>query len=134
MNKSINIEYLELGETFQDFPVAVLDEERVIINIEELTQHLLTTYNGYWAKTISGLDKTKTNGYSLLGTFVKNLVSLPLNVPLVLCGIGGSRKNQIKRYSLLYFDGEKLVVVMNDYRERDYAIRCWDLVDTIKNR
>ena len=30
----------------------------------------VTRYNGGWAKTVTGLDKSRTNGYSILGDFL----------------------------------------------------------------
>ena len=77
-------------------------ENRILVNIKEICKEISSSgfYNGGWTKIVQGLDKTKTNGYSLEGEFVKNMVWIDENTPIVFCDIGGSRKNQIKFFYL----------------------------------
>ena len=55
-------------------------------------------YNGGWTKTVTGLDKQITNGYSILGEFKPQKKDWYCEGGLYLDkGIGGSRKNQIRK-------------------------------------
>lgn len=88
-------------------------------------------YNGGWTKTITGLDKTKNNGYSLKGEFVtvhKGLNQLPDGLYLDN-GKDGSRKNQTNNYTLFYIKGDEIEIIKKiEDGGRDWALRLWDSI------
>lgn len=87
--------------------------------------------NGGWVKNVVGLDKTKTNGYSLLGDFLNQGLQW-LSPGLYLdCSIGGSRKNHQYWYTLFTLDSDgqvSKVAELNRYT-RDWAVRLWPSVE-----
>lgn len=91
-----------------------------------------TRYNGGWIKSVTGLDKSKVNGYSILGEFMrKDAVDNYVVGGLYLdCGIGGSRKNQNKEYTLftVLADGScEIVAEAGD--SRDWAVELWPAIE-----
>lgn len=63
-------------------------------------------YMSGWLKTVDGLDKTRNNGYSIVGDFVKaGDFKQNYNPGLYLdCSKEGSRKNQKWNYHLFRVD------------------------------
>ena len=59
-----------------------------------------TRYNGGWIKSVERLDKSKTNGYSLVGEFLKSGLQWMGPGFYLDCSKGGSRK--IRRMSIQY--------------------------------
>lgn len=104
-----------------------------VINLEESLMGF-DRYNGGWIKTITGLDKDYTNGYSLNGEFVggsnvKN-VDLQENVLYLDCSISGSRKNQVKNYHLFKMvDGEIDIIQTIEDGQNDWAVQLWDKIE-----
>jgi len=99
----------------------------------------ITRYNGGWTKVITGIDKTKTNGYSLLGDFVNTGVANKKSywkkgTVFIDCDIGGSRKHQRKKYRLFYLnkDGEMELVATDN--TPDYAVNFWDKIEELFDR
>jgi hypothetical protein len=101
-------------------------------------------YNGGWTKEITCLDKEKTNGYSLLGEFTQKGTQCYEGGKLYLdCGIGGSRKNNKKIYSLFTItkqgdtcDVEVIKVIgkadgSENYEGNasDWAIKFWTAIE-----
>ena len=95
-------------------------------------------YNGGWFKTVTGIDKSKTNGYSIQGEFFgfggdmkKNPAGsemLKIGSLILECSIEGSRKNQSREY--------KLVKILNDSFEllieeegSDWATDLWEIIE-----
>lgn len=98
-----------------------------------------TRYNGGWTKTVTGLDKTKGNGFSILGEFLRGGVQ-PLQPGLYLdCGIGGSRKNQEHHYHLVELTPTGEVIILQSVdglsgytRNKeggDWAVRLWPAIE-----
>lgn len=92
-------------------------------------------YNGGWAKKITGIDRTKSNGYSLIGDFVDNGKSGTYRVTegcLYLdCDLQGSRKNLEKQFSLFFVSDEKIMLLAS-VKENDtktWAIDLWPAID-----
>lgn len=87
-------------------------------------------YNGGWVKYIIGLDKSKTNGYSLLGRFLNTGLQW-LDPGLYLdCSVAGSRNHPEKRYTLfqLLETGEiKVLERQGDFK--DWAVRLWPAIE-----
>lgn len=96
-----------------------------------------TRYNGGWAKKIIGLNKTKTNGFSLLGSFVDNGKSgdyiIESGKLYLDCGIGGSRKNQEKQYKLFTIHNDELIILAEatSYRgtNHTWATELWPEIE-----
>lgn len=91
-----------------------------------------TRYNGGWLKKVTGLDKSKTNGYSILGEFVKGgdyKMDYPTGIYLD-CSKGGSRKNQEFNYHLFKVDkdGFHLLQTMED-GGRNWACEFWEKIE-----
>ena len=57
-------------------------------------------YNGGWVKRITGIDKSLTSGYSLLGDFKKGGKTWNTPGAYIDCSIDGSRKRQERRFTL----------------------------------
>jgi hypothetical protein len=114
--------------------------EQILINLKDALakaeggfENPMHRYNGGWCKTITGLDKSKDNGYSLKGGFIRkeNCIAHQ-DVGLYLdCDIGGSRKNQRKYYTLFSLkpDGAVDVLEYFDSNKPDWAIHLWPFVE-----
>ena len=92
-------------------------------------------YNGGWIKTVIGVNKKATNGYSITGDFVQKQGTFPYKDGLYLCcSIEGSRKNRENNYILFSFDGEKVEVIkeIEDGR-RDWAVLLWEHIENFYN-
>lgn len=91
----------------------------------------VTRYNGGWAKTVTGLDKSKTNGYSILGAYVD--IDAPQywkNGALILdCDIDGSRKHPKKTYRLFQYQDGKLSLLTYVSDTKDWAVRLWPTIE-----
>jgi len=94
-----------------------------------------TRYNGGWIKTIEQIDKSKTNGYSLVGEFLKSGLQWMSPGVYLDCSKGGSRKNQTSIYTVLALREDGSVVAYNDDtiveegRGGDWAVRLWPVVE-----
>lgn len=107
----------------------LLDPEKVA---QEAAGEKFSRYNGGWVKNVNRLDKSKTNGFSLVGEFFKSgLTWMPPGV-YVDCSIDGSRKYPERHYTLfrLHPDGrvEKLDYIKD---ERDWAVRFWPKIEEV---
>ena len=106
----------------------------VIKNFREETKDIETVsrYNGGWLKTVTGLDKSKNNGYSIQGAFVKAGDYKENYQPgLYLdCSKNGSRKNQIWNYHLFKLDedGFHLLQTVED-GGRTWAVEFWEKIE-----
>ena len=91
----------------------------------------VTRYNGGWAKTVKGLDKSKTNGYSILGDFVD--IDAPQywkeGTIILDCDIYGSRKHPEKTYRLFQYQDGKLHLLTFVGDTKDWAVRMWPLIE-----
>lgn len=89
-------------------------------------------YNGGWTKIVTGLDKSVTNGYSILGDFTtsgkKDWYST--NALYLDCGIGGSRKNQERNYTLFRVNekGEPIIIAKSD--GKNWATELWEAIES----
>lgn len=101
-----------------------------MINIlEEIS---VSRYNGGWTKTVTGLDKTKNNGYSILGEFTtihKGMNQLQDGLYLDN-NKDGSRKNQTSNYTLFSVKGDSLAIVKKvEDGGRDWALHLWEEIE-----
>lgn len=106
----------------------------MIFNYAEETKNIETVsrYNGGWLKTVTGLDKSVTNGFSILGKFVDAGDFLEDYKPgLYLdCSKDGSRKHQEWNYHLFRVDerGFTLIKVLED-AGRHFAVEFWEPIE-----
>lgn len=115
---------------------------QILVNLKEaLTnstspngwESYMDRYNGGWTKTVTALDKSKDNGYSLIGNFVQRTDSIAHQSPgLYLdCDIGGSRKNQIKFYTLFVLNVDGSTDLLKTFKHTpDWAVKCWPEIET----
>lgn len=90
-------------------------------------------YNGGWMKTVTGLDKSVKNGYSLIGEFVdagrtKNDYEAGLYIN---CNIDGSRKNQHKIVQLIKLSEDGEITLLKEIKDggRTWAVEFWELIE-----
>jgi len=88
----------------------------------------ISRYNGGWSKKITGLDKSKNNGYSILGDFI----SINQGLNNLSDGIyldndkSGSRKNHTQNYSLFsILNGEIDLISFIPDGKNDWALHLW---------
>lgn len=88
-------------------------------------------YNGGWAKLVTGLDKTKTNGYSIIGSFIQGDEPRYWKEGEIVidCNIGGSRKHQQKSYTVLKYIAGELVSIGTAGDSKSWAIKLWDALE-----
>lgn len=107
----------------------------VVLNFFKEMQEVETfsRYNGGWLKQVTGLDKSKTSGYSLLGDFVKaGDYSMNYEVGLYLdCSKTGSRKNQEFNYHLLKITEDGSIQILQTLVDvgRNYAVDLWETIE-----
>lgn len=92
-------------------------------------------YNGGWTKSVIGLNKEVTNGFSILGDFMPKDKKewYHVNRLYLDCGIGGSRKNQTKYYSLFMVLADGSYDVIAESKGNDWATDLWDAIDNNLN-
>lgn len=106
----------------------------VLLNFKKETSHIPTVsrYNGGWLKTVTGLDKTVTNGFSIEGQFVKaGDFKMDYKPGLYVdCSKKGSRKNQKWNYHLFQVneDGFHLLQTVEDGRGA-WACELWEMIE-----
>ncbi len=88
-----------------------------------------TRYNGGWAKVVLGLDKSRTNGYSLVGEFVKGAIWVKPGALVLDCSIGGSRRRPNKGYALLQVQPDGTGKVLETAEGRTWAVDLWPAIE-----
>jgi len=92
-------------------------------------------YNGGWVKRVEKLDKSKTNGYSLVGEFCKDVAQWMQPGVYLDCSKAGSRKNVRYIYTVFLLRHDGTAVAYNDSavsvegRGGDWAVRLWPVVE-----
>ena len=91
----------------------------------------ISRYNGGWAKLVKGLDKSRTNGYSILGDFVD--IDAPQywkdGTIILDCDIHGSRKHPEKTYRLFQYQDGKLHLLTYVGDTKDWAVKLWPVIE-----
>lgn len=88
--------------------------------------------NGGWTKTVTGLNKSVTNGYSIEGSFTdKDRKSWFTEGKLYLDkGIGGSRKNTKAEYNLFTMNANgEVEIIATAGDTRSWATDLWDDIE-----
>ena len=89
-----------------------------------------TRYNGGWVKSVTKLDKRQTNGYSLVGDFLKEGLQWLSPGVYLDCSIGGSRKHPAKTYTVFLLKPDGSVEKLGSVEQcRDWAVRLWDIIE-----
>ena len=88
-------------------------------------------YNGGWCRKVTGIDKTKKQGYSILGPFILDWKYLAVQDPgvYVVCDVGGSRKHPSYDYILFTWDGQNLNIVKTlEDAKGEWAVQLWPYI------
>lgn len=109
------------------------EKGQVLIDLEdEILKKIdnTTRYNGGWVKSVTGLDQTKTNGYSIIGEFLKSGVQW-LSPGLYLdCSKGGSRKHQDVYHSLVKLNTDGTIeLLQQEINNLSWAVALWDKIE-----
>lgn len=90
-------------------------------------------YNGGWTKSVTGLDKSQSSGYSIQGAFMRKDAFDIYEIGGVYldCNISGSRKNQHHTYTLFRVlsaeEGE--VLATDNTNTRNWAVNLWPAIE-----
>jgi len=120
-------EELERRESVNDKVLIILRDEFNAVAETEIDR-----YNGGWTKKIVGLDKTKTNGYSLVGNFVNKTTKKEYYSKGTLfldCDIQGSRRHPERIYQLFYLNEDGKMEFLGQEKGADYAVNFWDRIE-----
>lgn len=131
-----NIPLPELKEVSELIRLAIIrrepksqqKNEKVLFNPHEHFER----YNGGWTKRVIGLDKSKTNGYSILGDFMPSFDKMEYYIIGALyldCDIAGSRKNQVRNYTLFTLNQNAEMNIISTAKGRNWAIDLWEEID-----
>lgn len=88
-------------------------------------------YNGGWTKIVKGLDKKTTDGFSIVGGFTTTGKKDWYKVGQLYldCGIGGSRKNQTKYYTLFVIDPKGKPQTIAETKGKNWAVDLWPYIE-----
>lgn len=114
--------------------------EAVNVELEKLhpngpafREYTIKRYNGGWMKTVEGIDKTVTSGYSIKGNFVNDAdIRAYQKAGLYLdCDKGGSRKHQSMNYRLFELKEDGEIKIIKEVQEggRDWALDFWEDIE-----
>lgn len=86
---------------------------------------------GGWLKTVEGLDKTVTNGYSIEGNFIK-AGSYSEEIPNGLyldCNKEGKKSKPKSDYRLIKVDNGSLILIDTVFNgKKNWAVDLWDSI------
>lgn len=119
-NEKGQILIIDLFETLNAAPALVGKNGKEVKNP--------TRYNGGWVKTVTGMDKTKTNGYSIEGSFVNGPHWVMPGSIFIDCSIGGSRKNQSHHYHLFRVNDDGTATILAYAKSKTWAIEFWPAI------
>ncbi|WP_233258315.1 hypothetical protein [[Phormidium] sp. ETS-05] len=89
---------------------------------------------GNWCKLVQGIDKTQTDGYSIIGDFVSQIAQTAYQQPglYLHCQKKGSNKAQQKRIYTLFAlqpNGEIEVITESKNASKDWAVELWPEIE-----
>lgn len=105
-------------------------QDRVTINLMDefrKTSGQPLTGTG-WAKLITGIDKTQTNGFSLKGDFIKASQTTAEREPGVYLDCNMEMGRKVYRLFYLWPDGRMQFVFMTPH-EDEWAKKCWPAIE-----
>lgn len=94
---------------------------------------------GNWCKLIESIDKTKTDGYSLEGSFVPQINQLACQIPglYLFCEKKKQKRDATERlYTLFVLEVDGTVEVLNEFKtaSKDWAIQLWPEIEAYFSR
>ncbi|MEL0588301.1 MAG: hypothetical protein U1V55_20970 [Planktothrix rubescens PR222] len=115
--------------------------QAILINLREAFFHapgfwqsrfLIKT--GNWCKSVDGLDKSRTDGYSILGGFVNQCDQLSTQQPglYLFCEKKKQKQNVTERlYTLFILEPDGSVEVLNELKtaSKDWGVQLWPEID-----
>ncbi|MGF1493841.1 MAG: hypothetical protein ACFBSC_15580 [Microcoleaceae cyanobacterium] len=102
-------------------------------------QSYLPQKPGNWCKWVEGVDKTRTDGYSILGNFVNQIDQLIYQVPglYLYCEKKKQKRDISERlYTLFHLEPDGSVQVLHELKtgSKDWAVQLWPTIDAYFNR
>ena len=93
-------------------------------------------YNGGWVKEVTGVDKSKSNGYAFEGRFVNPISGLSEcgDGLYIVCSIEGSRRHQKKCVAVFEIKDDEVTKVINWVEGNDWALKIRDRVAELLNQ
>ena len=87
-------------------------------------------YNGGWVKEVTGVDKSKSNGYAFEGRFVNPIGGLSEcgDGLYIVCSIEGSRRRQKKCVAVFEIKDDEVTKVIDWVEGNDWALQIRDRV------
>ena len=132
LTKSLSNAQAELDKKIKE------EEIRKSINVlEQLREKSNAKYNNIeWTKIITGLDKTKIGGYSILGAFINEKIDslrvwhegLYVNCDIQDNGKRGRDKQIIKHYTLFAVENNA-VKILAKAQDKDWAVNLWSAIE-----
>ena len=100
------------------------------LNAPGLWESTLKPRQGNWCKIIEGIDKTRTDGYSIEGSFVSQIDLVTYQQPglYLFCEKKGRKQgNQVQLYALFALEPNAEVKVFRELKTttKDWAVQLW---------
>lgn len=94
----------------------------------------LSDKSGNWCKFVEGIDKTRSDGYSIEGNFVSQVSQLKYQKTglYIHCQKKGGKKGQQKRLYILFVlqpNGEVEVITEFQTSSTDWAVQIWPEIE-----
>ena len=94
----------------------------------------LSPKTGNWCKWVEGIDKTQTDGYSILGEFVSQVDQSAYQKPglYLYCEKKKQKKGISERlYTLFALEPDGQVQVVNEFKtaSKDWAVQLWPEIE-----
>jgi hypothetical protein len=108
----------------------LINLKEAFLNAPGFWESSLSEKSGNWCKRVEGIDKTQTDGYSIIGDFVSqwNLQTFQQPGLYLSCEKKGSKKGAQKRlYALFLLQPNGEVQILKEYRSasKDWAVELW---------
>lgn len=93
-------------------------------------------YNGGWVKEVTGVDKSKSNGYAFEGRFVNPINGLSEcgDGLYIVCSIEGSRRRHKKCVAVFEIKNDKVTKAIDWVEGNDWALKIRDRVAELLNQ
>jgi len=121
-----------------------VESNKILINLREemnycLVDYEITRFNGGWCKLVTGIDKSKIKGKSILGNFVSDSKATEkeyweIGSIFLDCGYGGSIKNIVRNYHLFVLQDTGIMKLLKFESSPDYAVNFWELIEKELNK
>ncbi|QIZ72823.1 hypothetical protein [Oxynema aestuarii] len=112
----------------------VVHLKQAFLNAPGFWESTLSEKSGNWGKKVEDLDKTQTDGYSILGDFISDIDCVATHEPglYLYCEKKGRRKGQENRlYTLFVLEAHGEVRVLREVKtaSKDWAIELWPEIE-----